>query len=82
MVIRDYVIPRPKLHGLYHVSAKAISKYELLQLIANAYGKSVEIRPDDQLVIDRSLDSTLFFKATDYHPKEWNELIQLMHDFQ
>jgi dTDP-4-dehydrorhamnose reductase len=82
LVIRDYVIPRPELHGLYHVSAKAINKYELLRLVANAYGKSVEIHPDDQLVIDRSLDSTLFCQATDYHPKEWSELIQLMHDFQ
>ena len=82
LVIRDYVIPRPELHGLYHVSAKAINKYELLRIIANVYGKSVEIHPDDQLVIDRSLDSTLFNQATDYQPKEWRELVQLMHDFQ
>ena len=81
-VIRDYVIPRPELHGLYHVSAKAINKYELLRLIANVYGKSVEIHPDDQLVIDRSLDSTLFCQAADYHPKEWSELIQYMYEFQ
>jgi dTDP-4-dehydrorhamnose reductase len=82
LVIRDYVIPRPELHGLYHVSAKVINKYELLRLVANVYGKSVEIHPDDQMVIDRSLDSTLFCQATDYQPKEWSELIQLMHDFQ
>jgi dTDP-4-dehydrorhamnose reductase len=82
LVIRDYVIPRPELHGLYHVSAKAINKYELLRLVANVYGKSVEIHPDDELVIDRSLDSTLFCQAADYRQKEWSELIQLMHDFQ
>jgi dTDP-4-dehydrorhamnose reductase len=82
LVIRDYVLPRPELHGLYHVSAKAINKYELLRLVANTYGKSIEIQPDDQLVIDRSLDSTLFYQATGYQPNEWSELIQLMHDFQ
>jgi dTDP-4-dehydrorhamnose reductase len=82
LVIRDYVIPRSDLHGLYHVSAKAINKYDLLRLLANAYGKSIEIHPDDQLVIDRSLDSTLFSQATNYQPKEWNDLVQLMHDFQ
>jgi dTDP-4-dehydrorhamnose reductase len=82
LVIRDYVIPRPELHGLFHVSAKPINKYELLRLVASVYGKSVEIYPDDQLVIDRSLDSTLFCQATNYHQKEWRELIQLMHDFQ
>ena len=82
LIIRDYVIPRPELHGLYHVSAKAINKYELLRLVANVYGKSVEIHPDDQFVIDRSLDSSLFCQATDYQPKAWSELIQLMHDFE
>jgi dTDP-4-dehydrorhamnose reductase len=82
LVIRDYVLPRPELHGLYHVSSKAINKFELLRLVANVYGKSVQIHPDDQLIIDRSLDSTLFCQATDYHPKEWSELIRLMHDFQ
>lgn len=81
-IIRDYVIPRPKLHGVYHVSAKPISKYELLCLVANVYGKSIEIQPDEHLVIDRSLDSTLFRQVTNYEPKGWKELIQQMHDFQ
>lgn len=82
LIIRDYVVPRPELHGVYHVSSKAINKYELLRLIAKIYGKSIDIQPDDQLVIDRSLDSTLFYKATGYHQKDWTELIQRMHAFQ
>ena len=81
LVIRDYVIPRPELYGLYHVSTKPINKYELLQLISNVYQKFIEIKPDDQLIIDRSLDSTLFCKATDYHQKDWSELIKSMHNF-
>jgi len=82
LIIRDYVVPRPELHGLYHVSSKAINKFELLRLVAKIYGKSIDIQPDDELVIDRSLDSTLFCKATGYHQKEWTELIQSMHAFQ
>ena len=82
LIIRDYVIPRPELHGVFHVSSKAINKFELLRLIAKIYEKSINIQPDDQFVIDRSLDSNLFCQATGYHPKEWSELIQLMHDFQ
>jgi dTDP-4-dehydrorhamnose reductase len=82
LVIRDYVIPRPELHGLFHVSSKPINKYELLRLIAKTYGKSNDIQPDDQLVIDRSLDSTLFCQATGYRQKEWSELIERMQDFQ
>jgi dTDP-4-dehydrorhamnose reductase len=82
LIIRDYVVPRPELHGLYHVSSKAINKYELLRLVAKIYGKSIDIQPDDELVIDRSLDSTLFCKATGYNQKDWTELIQRMHAFQ
>ena len=43
-VVRDIVIPRPDLHGLYHVGAGPIGKYELLQLIAKAYDKQIDTR--------------------------------------
>jgi dTDP-4-dehydrorhamnose reductase len=80
-VIRDFVLPKPELHGLYHVSAEPISKYELLQLVAQVYGKRLTIEPSDQLVIDRSLDSLRFRTATGYTPPAWPELVRTMHDF-
>lgn len=80
-VVRDHVLPRPELHGLYHVSAAPIAKYELLKLVATTYGKTIEITPDDKLVIDRSLDSTRFRTETGYHPPAWAELVQVMHRF-
>jgi dTDP-4-dehydrorhamnose reductase len=78
-IIRDYVIPHPELHGVYHVSAAPINKFDLLTLVAQAYGKTIEICADDQLVIDRSLDSTRFQLATGYVAPAWPELIKLMH---
>jgi len=78
-VIRDVVAPNPKLKGLYHVSAEAISKYELLRLIAAEYAKEVLILPSDQLSIDRSLDSTRFREASGYIAPKWPELIKRMH---
>lgn len=80
-LIRDYVIPHPELHGLYHVSADPINKLDLLELVAKTYGKSIDIQPEDILVIDRSLDSTRFRQATGFQPKSWPELVQAMHDF-
>lgn len=80
-VIRDYVIPHPQLHGSYHVSADPINKFDLLKLVAEIYGKSINIQPDDNLVIDRSLDSTRFRKATGFQPKTWKELVKAMHNF-
>lgn len=78
-VVRDVVLPRPELHGLYHVAAKAINKLDLLQLIAKVFQRQIEIVPDDSLVIDRSLDGTRFAAATGYVAPDWEELINLMH---
>jgi dTDP-4-dehydrorhamnose reductase len=80
-VIRDHVLPRPELHGLYHVSAAPISKHDLLRLVAEVYGKATTITPDDKLVIDRSLDSTRFRRATGYEPPAWPDLVRRMHAF-
>jgi len=80
-IIRDYVIPFPELHGLYHVSAEPINKYELLQLVAKEYEKNIDIKPDESLEIDRSLDSTRFRVATGYQPPSWAELVKEMHEF-
>lgn len=78
-VVRDVVIPRPDLHGLYHVGGQPIGKYELLHLIAKEYSKEIDIIRDDGFVIDRSLNSERFNTATGYVPAPWAELIQSMH---
>lgn len=80
-VIRDHVLPQPQMHGLYHVSAEPIAKYDLLRLVAAAYGRDNPIAPDDKLVIDRSLDSTRFRQLTGYAPPDWHALVQAMHEF-
>ena len=79
-VMRDFVIPAPELHGLYHVSAVPIDKLSLLRLVADVYGKEVAIVPDAEVSIDRSLDSSRFREATGYVPPNWPELVRLMHD--
>ncbi len=80
-VVRDHVLPRPDLNGLYHVATRAIAKAELLSLVASAYGRQIEIVPDASLVIDRSLDATKFQLATGYVPPEWPTLIASMRHF-
>ena len=80
-VIRDHVIPRPGLQGLYHLSTAAIAKHDLLVLLARAYGKRIDIQPDDRVVIDRSLDSSRFQAETGYAPPSWPELVDSMVRF-
>jgi dTDP-4-dehydrorhamnose reductase len=81
-IIRDVVIPRGDLSGVYHVAAQAISKYDLLKLIADVYGKVIDIVPQDSLVIDRSLNATRFQLATGYVAPEWPELVKLMYKYK
>lgn len=79
-VIEGYVLPNPELFGLYHVAAEPISKLELLRLVAERYGKIIEIVPDDRLVIDRSLNGERFRQATGYAAPDWQALVDKMHD--
>lgn len=78
----DFVLPHPHLHGLYHVAARPINKFDLLKLVAKTYGKDIEIIPSDELVIDRSLKADRFKEATGYVPPEWPDLVQRMYEFK
>lgn len=77
-VIRDFVLPRPDMRGLYHVSSAPINKYELLQLTKKAYGVQTHVEPDGELKIDRSLNSDRFKQVTGYVPPTWPDLVAEM----
>jgi dTDP-4-dehydrorhamnose reductase len=80
-VVRDFVIPHANLHGVYHVAAEPISKFDLLQLVNRVYGKALEIEPDDRVKIYRSLNADRFREVTGYVAPSWPELVARMHDF-
>jgi dTDP-4-dehydrorhamnose reductase len=65
----------PDLHGLYHVAGEAISKYDLLVMLNEAFDARVAITPEDSVVIDRTLDATRFRSATGQVPPAWPEMI-------
>jgi len=80
-IVRDVIIPDSGLHGLYHVGADPIAKFDLLKLVAEVYGKSIEIIADDSLQIDRSLNAGRFRAVTGYVVPEWPELVRVMHSY-
>jgi dTDP-4-dehydrorhamnose reductase len=80
-IIKEFVVPRPALHGLYHVAAQPIAKFDLLTLVAKTYAKDIDIVPDDSLAIDRSLNPARFRAATGYEAPAWPALIETMHRF-
>jgi len=81
-VIRDFILPRPDLFGVYHVATKPISKHDLLLLVLQKYKKSLKIVPDDKNVIDRSLSAEKFNSATGYSPPDWTKLINTMYSYK
>jgi dTDP-4-dehydrorhamnose reductase len=81
-VVRDIVIPLNEISGLYHVAAKPINKFDLLKLIAEVYGKAINIEADSGLSIDRSLNAKRFEVETGYIAPDWPELINLMYEYK
>ena len=77
-IIAEVIENHPHLRGLYHVSSEPLNKYELLKLVRAAYRVDIEIEPDADFTIDRSLDSTKFREAVGFVPTEWSEMIARM----
>jgi len=80
-IVRDVVIPQKQLSGLYHVAAAPIGKFELLEIIADVYGKTINIESDDNLVIDRSLNADRFRLDAGYIAPDWQSLIKSMYSY-
>lgn len=81
-IVRDRILPNKTISGVWHVSADPIAKFDLLKLVAEIYGKQIEVIADESLVIDRSLDSARFRLETGYVPPSWPELIQMMREYR
>jgi dTDP-4-dehydrorhamnose reductase len=79
VILDEYVLDKPDLVGLYHVSSIPISKYELLRIIGEHYDRRTVIEKNNEFVIDRSLDSSRFRTATGYSPPAWDDMIARMH---
>lgn len=77
-ILLSVVQDHPELHGLFHVSADPISKFNLLELVRNAYGLPVQLVPSPDLQIDRSLNSDRFRSVTGWTPLDWPQLVQEM----
>jgi len=78
-VIENVLLNFPRLSGLYQVASKPISKYNLLKLIAQVFQKNINVVPNDSVVIDRSLDGSLFQEATGFVAPSWEEMVKKMY---
>ena len=77
-IVERTLTDAPKAHGVYHVAAAPISKYDLLTLIRDRLRLPVTIEQDSTFECDRSLDASRFHRDTGYSPPTWEAMIDDM----
>ena len=77
-IISDLIADHRELHGVWHVAAEPINKFDLLSLVKGAFNLDIEIEPDETFVCDRSLDAARFRQATGFTPPSWPQMIERM----
>mgnify|MGYP002814019490 FL=1 len=77
-IVERVLVDVPTVHGVYHVAARPISKYDLLTLIRDRLRLPITIERDSTFECDRSLDATRFHRDTGYSPPPWDVMINDM----
>jgi dTDP-4-dehydrorhamnose reductase len=77
-VIAEVITRHKSLSGVYHVASTPISKYDLLVLLNDVFGRKIEVEREETVVIDRRLDGTRFREQTGYVSASWPEMLARM----
>jgi len=72
------IVNEAELSGLFHIASEPINKFELVSLINKHYQADIDVVPDGEFRIDRSLDATRFNQLTGFRPQPWDEMISRM----
>jgi len=75
-IIATILIDFPEISGVRNISSEPISKYTLLRKLNKKLGSNkVNISPDDEIVCDRSLDSSKLSKEIGDLVPSWEEML-------
>ena len=69
----------PELRGVVQVASIPISKFDLLTLVKKTYGMNIDIRPDEMVFNNRSLNADKFRKETNIKIPSWEYMIDEMY---
>ena len=82
-LLAEYILPKPELTGLLHLSVAPIDKYSLLNLVSTVYRKEIEVVESTELIIDRSLNSDKLRQLISLKIPTWEALVSDMYsDYQ
>lgn len=75
-LVGDLIEEHPKLSGMYQVSGPWISKFDLLMIVRDKFDLEIEIEPDEEVAIDRTLVGDKFEVATGIKQPSWTQMIE------
>lgn len=64
------------LSGVWQVASEPISKFDLLELLRDAFARSITITPDDTFACDRRLDGSRFARHTGIVVPSWPDMVR------
>jgi dTDP-4-dehydrorhamnose reductase len=74
-----YILDRKeRLSGIFHVAGPYITKYDLVMKINDIFGLGMTIKPYDDFVCDRRLNSNRFIETTGYKIPSWDKMLKDM----
>ena len=77
-ILINIIEKQKTIYGLYNISADAINKFDLLNLINRIFKLRTEIVPFEDFYCDRSLNSSKFKEITGIKPLSWENMISNM----
>lgn len=76
--LAEFIHKNYNLSGLYQLSSKSISKYELLKIFKEYYNHDITILKDSDFVMDRSLKSEKLKEDINFTQPDWNDLVNYL----
>lgn len=69
----------PKLCGIWNVSSRPISKYELIKKINYQFMLNIDIVKDSSFYSNKSLNSSRFFSETNFEIPNWDDMLSELY---
>jgi len=74
------ILIKNNISGLYHISSQPINKFKLLNIINTVYRLNLDIIESNNLIIDRSLNSSQFNNTYGFECLDWYKMIDKMKE--
>lgn len=74
-LVGQLISSHPGLSGVWQVASEEITKYDLLQLVNEAFGLGVDLVRDEAFFCDRRLDGRAFLEQTGLEIPSWPVMI-------